>query len=260
MANLIRMDLYRMNKGKAFCICLILAFLFALASAPLEALLYKLGQSVSAETAKEIGEMKATISLPALIGNPISTIGIMLALLSCVSFFHADMEAGYIKNIAGQMPRRGFSILSRFIASIPHNATFMLAALIGSVTGNLMVRKVILDGSVPEAVGLFLLRLLLLQGVTAIILLVAASFRNKSLGILLAVLMGMPLLELTLYSAINVGLSKLFSGFGGIDPYMPDVVLRETNPPVLRAFLVAAVTIAVFLPLAIRIFDHKDVK
>ena len=32
MGNLIRMDLYRMNKAKSFRVCLILTFAFALAS------------------------------------------------------------------------------------------------------------------------------------------------------------------------------------------------------------------------------------
>ena len=32
MGNLIRMDLYRMNKAKSFRVCLILAFVFALFS------------------------------------------------------------------------------------------------------------------------------------------------------------------------------------------------------------------------------------
>ena len=42
MGNLIRMDLYRMNKAKSFRVCLILTFAFALASTPLEKLLYDL--------------------------------------------------------------------------------------------------------------------------------------------------------------------------------------------------------------------------
>ena len=41
---------------------------------------------------------------------------------------------------------------------------------------------------------------------------------------------------------------------------MPDAVLAEDKPGVLRAILVSAVTIAIFLPLSARVFDRKDVK
>ena len=37
-------------------------------------------------------------------------------------------------------------------------------------------------------------------------------------------------------------------------------VLKEEAPDAIRALLVSAVTIGVFLPLSIRVFDKKDVK
>ena len=74
----------------------------------------------------------------------------------------------------------------------------------------------------------------------------------------LAVLLGLPLMWL-IYSALNSGLEKIFKG-ANIIPYMPDQVIRESKPDAVRGFLVAAVTIAVFLPVSIRVFDQKDVK
>ena len=40
----------------------------------------------------------------------------------------------------------------------------------------------------------------------------------------------------------------------------PDQVLKKTSPDALRAFLVSAVAIGVFLPLSVRVFDKKDIK
>ena len=118
MGNLIRMDLYRMNRAKSFRVCLILSFVTALAATPLEKLLYSLGNLLQAEN---VGAFPETADLCGMIASPASVITVMLSLLSIVCFFHADMEGGYIKNIAGQMPRKGFTILSRFIASVPHS-------------------------------------------------------------------------------------------------------------------------------------------
>ena len=256
MGNLIRMDLYRMNKAKSFRVCLILTFAFALASTPLEKLLYDLGKMLSAQNT---GALPETKDLCGMIANPLSSVMIMLALLSVVFFYYADMEGGYIKNIAGQMPRRGFSILSRFIAAVPHSLAFMLAGLAGSLIGSIPFQRIVLEGSLPEAIASFLLRLLLLQSVCAVLLLFAASLRNKSLGLVLAVLFGLPVMAL-IYAGINTGLQQIFGK--GIDmiPYMPDQVLKETSPDALRAFLVSAVTIGIFLPLSVRVFDKKDIK
>ena len=255
MGKLIRMDLYRMNKGKSFLVCLILAFIFAVASTPVEKALYALGNMLEVEGTEVFPE---TASLTEMIANPISSIGIMLSLLSIVIFFYADLEAGYIKNIAGQMPKKGFSVLSRYIASIVHSLVFLLASLVGNLIGTLPFQRIIADGSVPGAVGTFLLRLLLLESVCAILLLFVTGLRNKSLGMIFAVLLGLPVMTLV-YAGINSALNQVFKGVD-IMPYMPDQVLKETNPAVLRSILVSAVTIGIFLPLSISIFDRKDVK
>ena len=255
MGNLIRMDLYRMNRAKSFRVCLILSFVIALAATPLEKLLYSLGNLLQAEN---VGAFPETADLCGMIASPASVITVMLSLLSIVCFFHADMEGGYIKNIAGQMPRKGFTILSRFIASVPHSLAFMLAGLAGSIIGTLPLQRIVVEGSVPESAGLFLLKLLLLTSVCSILLLVTASFRNKSLGMILAVLMGLGMMSL-IYMGIDAGLHELIKDVS-ITPYMPDQLLKEARPALIRSILVSAVTIGIFLPVSIRVFDKKDVK
>lgn len=82
--------------------------------------------------------------------------------------------------------------------------------------------------------------------------------KTTIMRMILAVLLGLPLMWL-IYSAINSGLEKIFKG-ANIIPYMPDQVIRESKPDAVRGLLVAAVTIAVFLPVSIHVFDQKDVK
>ena len=256
MGNLIRMDLYRMNRGKSFRVCLILAFVVSLLSTPVEELLISLARMLSPDTAVSVSGPRY---LNEMIASPASSLVYMLAMLSVVIFFYADMENGYIKNIAGQMPRRGFSILSRYIAAAPHNLVFLLVSLAGNLIGTLPFGGIAVNGSIPASIETFLLKLLLLQGICAILLLTTASFRNKSLGMILAVLLGLSLMTL-IYWAVDSGLQQLFNSEITITPYMPDQVLKENNPGIVRALLVSAVTIGVFLPLSIRVFDKKDVK
>ena len=255
MGNLVRMDIYRMLRAKSFRVCLITAFVLALCATPVEWGLTMLARSLSNDTPP----FPDTVQLASLISHPASALIYMLAFLSAVIFFYADIEAGYIKNIAGQMPKKGFSVLSRYIAAMPHNLLFLAVGLIGNLIGSVLLRKITMDGDLLGSIVTFALRFLLMQAVCAILLLTTTSFRNKSLGMILAVMLGLPVMAL-IYIGINSGLGQLFGKPVDITPYLPDQVLKEDAPDVLRALLVSAVTIGIFLPLSIRIFDKKDVK
>lgn len=263
MVNLLRMDLYRMRKAKSFWICLILTFAIALAAAPLGKLLLTMSKSLVPEEAGSI-TIPATANLSDLIGSPLSTFGTIFAMLSVVFFFYADMENGYVKNIAGQMPKRGFAVLSRYLASIGHNLAFMLASLVGGLIGNLLCVKVVADEAIASGVLSFCLKLLLFQSLCAILLLVTTSLRSKSGGVVLAVLFGLGALML-LYGGIDSALGTVLGKGFSITPYMPDTLLgnpfdENGNLLVLRSVLSAVVTIGIFLPLSIGVFDKRDVK
>ena len=256
MGNLLRMDLYRMTKAKSFWVCLGIAFGLALLQTPFLWGLTLLSRLFSSEAAA----FPKTAMLSGIIADPFPLLNGMLCLLSACSFFYADVENGYIKNIAGQMPKRGFTVLSKFLAVIPHTLLFMAAGLIGNLIGTVIFQRIVSDGEVMQGVLFFLMRLLLMQSICAILLLVTASFQNKSLGTVLAVLLGLGLLGL-IYSLIDSGINQVFPNKGFvITDYMPDQLLSRPKPPVLDSVIVSAVTTAIFLPLSIRVFDRRDVK
>ncbi len=79
-------------------------------------------------------------------------------------------------------------------------------------------------------------------------------------GLMLAVLFGLRLTGL-IYMGLSEALNKVFGqGAVNIALYMPDTVMNEDPLETVKAIVVAVVTGAIFLPLAIRIFDRKDVK
>lgn len=257
MGNLLRMDLYRMWRAKSFKVCLILAFAVGLGETPLAKLLVDLGKlfgsGAEAVLPKETG-------LSSMIASPLNGLTSMLVMLSVVFFFYADMENGYIKNIAGQMPKKGYSILSRFLAVIPHNLVFMVAALVGNVIGTCIFIRIVPDDQILSAVFTFLLKLVLLQSICSLLVLVTSSLRNKALGVLLAVLIGLQAMNL-IYLGIDKGLQTILGNPSfSVIPYMPDMLMMQARPDTVRALASAAVTAAIFLPLAIRVFDRRDVK
>lgn len=256
MGKLIRMDLYRMFKSRASVICLALALVLALGNAPLAKLIYMLGNSLS----PEINDVfPATVNLSDILGDPFPLLNAMPTLLSLCFFFYADVENGYIKNIAGQMPMKGFTVLSKFQASIVHNLIFAAVGIIGNLIGTMIVQWIVVDRAVLDSIRVLALKLLLFQSLCAILLLVVSTFRSKSLGMILAVLFGLGLTSV-IYLGINAGLQPIFGEATDISKFMPDAVMGEKPLDTVKALVVAVVTGAIFLPLAIRIFDRKDVK
>lgn len=257
MGKLIRMDLYRMVKAKSFLICLILAFVLALSGAPLSRLMVTLFASLSPDiTETFIPE----VQLSSFFKNSFPALQFMLMLLSLCFFFYADVENGYIKNIAGQMPMKGFTILSKFIAAFVHNIVFAAVGIIGSLIGALIVQKINVDGgALLDSFRVLALKLLLAQGICAILLLVVSTFRSKSLGVTLAVLYGLGLTSL-IYLGINEGLQHIFGKGTDISKIMPDTVMNKEPLDTWKAIAVAVGASVVFLVPAIRIFDRKDVK
>ena len=255
MVNLIRMDLYRMRKAKSFIVCLILIFVLALASAPLEKLLFTLARSLSNEINETFFD---NVNFSRILINPFPMMGKMITLLSLCYFFYADVENGYIKNIAGQMPLKGFTVLSKFLASIVHNLIFAAVGIIGNLIGSLIVRKIVPDSNLMDSIRILVLRLMLLQSISAILLLMVATLRSKSLGMILAVLFGLGLASL-LYAGISEALKQVFGPGTDISRYMPDAVMAEYPLDTLKALAVSVIWGGLFLLLAIRVFDRKDV-
>ena len=256
MGKLIRMDLYRMLKSKSFLICLLLGFLLALGNAPFEKLMFTLANSLSTEINETFA---AEVSLSGILSDPFPLFNLLLALLSLCWFFYADVENGYIKNIAGQMPMKGLTVLSKFIAAGVHSMIFAAAGIIGNLVGSLLVRQVIMDVNMLEGIRVLVLKLLLVQSLCAALLLAVTTFRSKSLGMILAVLFGLGLTGL-IYMGINEGLRQLFGPETDISKYMPNTVMAEQPLDTVESLLVAFGWSAVLLLPAIRIFDWKDVK
>ncbi|MBR6377345.1 MAG: hypothetical protein IKS05_06240 [Oscillospiraceae bacterium] len=256
MTNLFKMDLYRMRKAKSFWVCLILSFVFALSSTPLTWLLYLLGSLLTGE--KQAFPQSTALS-ELLNGQP-GSLGAMLTLLSICSFYYGDLENGYVKNIAGQVPQRGYTVLSKFLASIPHGLLFFAVSVLGKLLGTLILQRIEVDAGVPDSLRILCLRFLLLESLCAILLLFTGALQSKSLGTVFAVLFGMGLLSLV-YFGIDAGLARLFPKLDfSISDYMPDQLMSSSDPDTLTSLGVSAVVIALFLWLSVRIFNKKDVK
>ena len=256
MGNLIHMDLYRMRKTRAFWVCLILALVLPIARPGVENLLIMVARMLS----DEVPAVSDAVNLSGLISNALPIVNGMLCMISLSIFFYADIEFGYVKNIAGQMPKKGYTVLSKFISAILHNLIFMLAGVAGNIVGILIFQKLAVDSGIMDALRIFLLRFVLLQSLTSLLLLATTGVQSKSLGTVLAVVLGMGVMGL-IYAGLDTAVDAVWKNKGFyIGDYMPDQMLGENAPETLRSLVSAAVTTLIFLPLTIRVFDRRDVK
>ncbi len=258
MFNLIRMDIHRMFKARSFKVCLAFAFFFGFCRMPLAKLFSMLLRFLPASASLE-GLLPKSVTLTSILENPFPVVNSMLIMFSVCYFYYADIEHGFIKNIAGQVSKKGYTMISRFIAVILHNLIFIAAGIIGNLIGNVIVLKVVADVGVPYALGALCLRFLLLQGVCAILLFVTCALHSKTFGMVLAVVFGtgaMALIYMSIDTAVNMALKKVIA----IEQYMPDQLMDAKAPPLIPGLPVAVVTIALFLFLAVHVFDRKEVR
>ena len=100
MSNLIRMDIHRMFKARSFKVCLVLAFLFGFLGIPL-ARLFSLILTFLPDSI-EIGELlPKSVTISSILQKPFPGMNSILIMFSVCYFYYADIEQGYIKNIAG---------------------------------------------------------------------------------------------------------------------------------------------------------------
>ena len=269
MRNIIRMDFYRLVHSKSFKINMFLVFIISLLSKPINMWIFNLvGQLVvqvdqdGTPIPTEKTVYPASVMLSTLLCEPFGyTILIIFCLICMIGFAYADIAGGYIKNYAGQLPKKGDSIISKFTVIGILNIFFMTGALVGSIIGELLVRKIECDPGVPQAVGTFFLKLMPLQSLCTILLFLAVGIRKKTFATVAGVALGSGMLAIA-YMGLNSIVGKVFKlEEFDLNDYAPDSLLTTGgNIAGANALIVSVVIIAIFLPLTVKIFNRSDVK
>ncbi len=272
MGKVIRSDLFRLFKMKSFYIVFVLVALLNLAVGPLTKLMYNLGRMLAGSDEKalaELGSFMKEIKFFNVLNGPLGRVDTVIILLLVIWFAYADLAHGYIKNIAGQLSKKGNIVVSKLAVSGMIITIMMIAATVFQTVGYMLIVKVDFTSDLADAAILFCVRWLCLLAVCSVLLLVVVGAHSQTGGAVVSVVMGAGFLSLA-YLGINTGINKLFKldGFD-IGEYMPDSVfhsaltLKDSNSIdtelVLKGVITAAAIILVINPLTIRIFNKKDV-
>ena len=257
MGNVLRMDMYRLFKSTSYKVIWICVMLLNLSVGPIEKGLYLLAKNFSSSSSATINPV---FKVAPIIAHPIGIIDGMLMLLSIVWFSYADLGHGYIKNIAGQLPKKGQTVISKFIAIEFHNLFLLLTAAVFQFAGLIIFRSPDFSGW-EKAIGYFGVNWCLYMAISSLVLLFSTGFKSKNAATVVAVLMGTGMLAL-FYTLIDMGLHKIPFSFMkkfSLADYMPDALLGE-KPPVVKSLIVSACFVVVLIRLTVYIFNKKDIK
>lgn len=266
MGNIIKMDFYRMFRAKSFIISNIILFIIAVANRPIQLGLDALGQTIASggETPyKSMADSIKRCDFAELLSDPfVFSLSIILVLIPAVVFSYADIANGFIKNIAGQVSNKGYTVISKFVVLCVHNLIFMLVGVFGNVVSILIVSNftgIVAFGNVAVALGTFMIKWMLLMALTAILLFLTTGLKNKTLASVVGVIFGSGALGILHLMIDNIAQQALKFNPSEYDP----TVLMDsasTNALVFNAIVVSLVVIAIFIPLTVKIFNKTDVK
>ena len=283
MGNVIRMDLYRLLRSLSFKVCLIIVAVMSVIVGPIAKISYtiteKLAQNAENkdELLENLGEWPTEFHLGNIIAGELGTICTAVFLLCIVYFCFADIQHGYIKNVAGQLPSRGHTIISKFIVSQFTLVIFYAVEIGMSVVGQLIVGKSAkadmfytgMDGEPDKVFGMGAafaelgLKWLLLACLCALILLFTTGIGSNVAGTIVAILCGAGFTGLA-YSGITAGLNKLFKFKDfELSRYMPDSLYRtklNEEGLMLNALIVGVVALVLLLYCTTRLYNKKDIK
>lgn len=264
MGRLIRMDFRRLFYSKIFWIAGLVLFLLKLISSLVMPILTNWLLSFSARSeGKPFTKTIAEVRLDDTITSPFGLFMIIILFVAVVSFCYADLANGYIKNIAGQIPNKGNTALSKFVVIMFHSLVYIVLAALGTVIGTLISpdAKLITEMDAGKTIILFCVRFALIMALCSMILFVVSALRSKVFGTVLGVLFGLNALNL-----IYMGLDSLIGNVikdVHIENYTPSTLLTAdlaATGDVVRALIVAIVFIAVFLFLSVKFIKEKDVQ
>ncbi len=290
MRNVIKMDIYRLLTSLSFKVCIILVFVQNFISGPLTKIAFFLARKLmlsSDMTEQEVDELFGVWSRDFYIGNAVASqlggICTIIFLLCIVFFSYSDIQHGYIKNIAGQLPKRSYTVISKFtvmqLTALIFYGVSVFAKTLGQlICGQRLKFDMVFPGeldmetfsfgpdrvfSLGHALAEFGVKILLLSCMCALILLLTTGLGSNVAGTIAAVVVGAGFTGVA-YAAASLAVSRLFrlEDFSFSD-YMPDSLYRSdlvADGGMIRSIIIAIAATAVLLFITIKLYDRKEFK
>ena len=226
MLNMIKMDLYRMFRTKSMYIVWIVLAVAVLFTTFLCKTDYDSLNKEDASQQEQFTEPTAEninvgmmVTLPTEPGEKVTVYDIFYAnsqgkfyalflVIFAVLFSTADIGSGYIKNIGGQVQKRGALIFSRSIALAVFMALTMTGAFILQAVANYIVFGELEWGNPKAACSYFLTELVLHYALVLICMAVAIVLKNNVISMVISICLTMNVMSIV-YGLVNSAVRKM---------------------------------------------------
>ena len=187
----------------------------------------------------------------------------LFLVIFAVMFSTADIGSGYIKNIGGQVQKRGALIFSRAIALAVFTVLTMAGAFLLQGAANYIVFKELTWGSSKAVLSYFLTELALHYALVLICMAIAIILKNNVISMVIAICLTMNIMSIV-YGLINSAVRKM--GIQNFQIYKYTITgklsLLSMNPSrneCLAAFGVAIVFAVIMIAASSAVFQKRDI-
>lgn len=274
MWKLIKMDFYRLFNTKAFSVGMLAACIIAAAHMFLSFAIVTLVHATMGDQAAEAaGAMSIMIAQLGWLGGVdfadivltgTNFLTIFVGCMISASYIGSEQSCGYVKNFAGQLPNRGYMVLSKFVVtSFIQLVILLISAIISGALAPLLLGKYITGYAIPMLLSGLGLRLLLNIAVNTLIVFLGTVTKSHAIAMVAGSIFGIGVTGIIYYMAgmlLDVVKIKI-----DISKYMPDGINGQLSVETIqtiagKAVVVAVVYTAVFLITNYIIVKKRDVK
>ena len=187
----------------------------------------------------------------------------LFLIIFAVMFSTADIKSGYIKNIGGQVPRRGVLVVSKAVALALFTVITLAGIFLFQAAANMIVFKSVVWGDWKVIVPYFLTQLVLHYAFVLICVAMAVIIKNNVISMTLSVCLTMNMMSI-IYDLISYAIYKI--GIHNFDIYKYTITGKMTMLPmnvstndVVSSMCVAAAFIVIMLTAGSYIFQKRDI-
>lgn len=187
----------------------------------------------------------------------------LFLVIFAVMFATADIKSGYIKNIGGQVPRRGVLVVSKAVALALFTVITLAGIFLFQAAANMVVFKSVVWGDWKVIIPYFLTQLVLNYAFVLICVAMAVIIKNNVVSMTLSVCLTMNMMSI-IYDLISYAIYKI--GIHNFDIYKYTITGKMTMLPmnvstndVVSSMCVAATFIIIMLSLSSYIFQKRDI-
>lgn len=168
-----------------------------------------------------------TVTMPTEPGKPVTVFDVFFSnaqgrfyalflIIFAVMFSTADIKSGYIKNIGGQVPRRGVLVVSKAVALALFTVITLAGIFLFQAAANMVVFKSVVWGDWKVIIPYFLTQLVLNYAFVLICVAMAVIIKNNVVSMTLSVCLTMNMMSI-IYDLISYAIYKI--GIHNFDIY-----------------------------------------